>query len=81
MGGLAPQIANHEKGTYVLDLEVDTRKRINVGALGEKVFEPGRYAYVGSAFGQGGLKARVRRHKTVLTGENDTRHWHINYLA
>lgn len=68
------------KGTYVLSLGVDTSKQIEVGSLGEKVFEAGQYAYVGSAFGPGGLNARIARHKTVLNGDNTARHWHIDYL-
>ncbi len=41
-------------------------------------FKPGRhwYLYVGSAFGPGGLAARVGRHLR----ENKTQHWHLDYL-
>ncbi len=37
---------------------------------------PGYYAYVGSALGGGGLRARVGRH---LAGAGRT-HWHIDHL-
>ncbi|WP_455212023.1 GIY-YIG nuclease family protein [Kaarinaea lacus] len=38
--------------------------------------QPGFYLYVGSAFGSGGLKARLAHHlKRVLKP-----HWHIDYL-
>ncbi len=39
--------------------------------------EPGVYAYVGSAFGPGGLAARLRRH---LCGERRRLWWHIDWL-
>src|SRR5699024_10221196 len=55
------------------------RTTITVGALGDHVFEPGWCAYTGSAFGTGGF-ARIERHRVVAAGENDTRHWHIDYL-
>ncbi|HUU73607.1 MAG TPA: GIY-YIG nuclease family protein [Burkholderiales bacterium] len=36
----------------------------------------GYYIYVGSAFGPGGVRARVLRHTRPKTA----RHWHIDYL-
>jgi len=48
------------KGTYVLILILPERKKIDVGALGEINFEPGYYAYVGSALG--GMEGRIGRH-------------------
>jgi len=65
-------------GTYTLIVE-SPATTVEVGALGECTFEPGWYAYVGSAFGPGGL-GRVDRHREVATGERDTRHWHVDYL-
>jgi len=47
-----------------------------VGRWGELVVAPGYYVYVGSAFGPGGLRARVSRHYR----RNERRHWHIDYL-
>lgn len=66
-------------GTYTLLVAMPERTTITVGALGEHVFERGWYAYTGSAFGTGGF-ARIERHRAVDDGENDTRHWHIDYL-
>jgi len=40
------------------------------------VLREGYYAYVGSAFGPGGLGARLRRHLAVAK----PLHWHIDYL-
>lgn len=47
-----------------------------IGALGEKTLPKGKYAYVGSARGAGGLKARINRHLRT----EKTLHWHIDYL-
>lgn len=66
------------KGSYVLVVECDGPVIVEVGALGEITFD-GTYAYVGSAFGTGGL-SRVDRHRRVASGEHDVRHWHIDYL-
>ena len=48
-----------------------------VGRLGECRLRRGYYLYTGSAFGPGGIPARVLRH--LRTGK--TRRWHIDYLA
>jgi Uri superfamily endonuclease len=63
-------------GTYVLLLHLSRSASIRVGRLGIVTFRRGYYAYVGSAFGPGGLAARVERH--VRTGVRT--HWHIDYL-
>lgn len=65
-----------EPGTYALLLRAEQEQSIDVGALGELMVDPATYVYVGSAFGPGGLRARVHRH-----ARNDgTRHWHVDYL-
>lgn len=58
----------------LLHAGIDTT--IEVGALGSMDVTPGFYVYVGSAFGPGGLQARVRRH----VRDEGTRHWHIDSL-
>ncbi len=50
--------------------------QLRVGALGAWTFPEGTYLYVGSAWGPGGLRARVGRH---LRGSAALR-WHIDYL-
>ncbi len=64
-------------GTYVLLLHLGDPLRLNIGRLGEHVVQPGWIAYVGSARGPGGLRARVARHlrhpKPI--------HWHIDTLT
>ncbi|MFB6354317.1 MAG: DUF123 domain-containing protein [Halobacteriales archaeon] len=68
-----------DHGTYTLLLRVAAPTTIRVGALGERAFPAGVYAYTGSAFGPGGF-ARIERHRRVAAGDADTRHWHIDYL-
>jgi Uri superfamily endonuclease len=65
-----------DKGTYVLIVQAAQMKRLEIGALGEFEVIPGFYAYVGSAFGSGGLRARIGHHLESMAGP----HWHIDYL-
>jgi len=64
------------KGTYVLIAFVAQMKRLEIGRLGAYDIVPGYYAYVGSAFGEGGLCARIGHHLESTA----TPHWHIDYL-
>lgn len=63
-------------GTYVLWFDLSRAESVSVGRLGEIVFSPGVYLYVGSAFGPGGLRARLGRH---LHG-GGCPHWHVDAL-
>ncbi len=63
-------------GTYALLLTSDECTQIDVGALGTMKIQRRDYVYVGSAFGTGGLRARVERH---ARGEGAL-HWHVDYL-
>ena len=64
------------KGTYVLIAYVPRMKRLEIGRLGTYDLIPGFYAYVGSAFGPGGLRARLHHHLESVAEP----HWHIDYL-
>lgn len=66
-------------GTYTLVLERTSDEQIEIGALGARSVPAGWYAYTGSALGAGGF-GRIDRHRAVAAGENETRHWHIDYL-
>lgn len=68
---------NETAGTYVLILQLRSPCNITIGKLGAFNFIDGYYLYIGSAFGPGGLKARIRRH---LKPEKKS-HWHIDYLS
>lgn len=50
---------------------------VTIGRLGEHVFQPGVVAYVGSARGPGGLRARIGRHLRA----DKKPHWHIDALT
>ncbi len=47
-----------------------------MGKLARQRFPSGYYVYVGSAFGSGGLRARVGRHLRT----RKARRWHIDYI-
>ena len=64
------------KGTYVLVLFLRKGVRLKVGKLGSFDFKRGYYAYVGSAFGPGGLASRLKHHRSISARP----HWHIDYL-
>lgn len=66
-----------DPGTYVLVLRAPPAGRVRVGELGVMTLSGGWLAYVGSALGSGGLRARVGRH---VSGRG-TLHWHIDYLV
>ena len=65
-----------ERGTYALLLRSDCEAEVIVGRCGLLRVQPGYYVYVGSAFGPGGVKARVLRHCRGTSARN----WHIDYL-
>ena len=66
----------NQSGTYCLVCYCSTSSKITIGKLGKYKINPGYYCYIGSAFGQGGLKSRVKRHLRI-----DKRyHWHFDYL-
>lgn len=64
------------KGTYFLIAELSQMRRLEIGRLGKFDLITGFYAYVGSAFGPGGLQARLGHHLAAKT----RLHWHIDYL-
>ncbi len=71
------QILQPASGTYIVWSYLPAARRIRVGSLGEIEFEAGYYGYVGSAFGPGGIRARLGRH---FSQRKKTR-WHIDYLS
>jgi Uri superfamily endonuclease len=65
-----------QPGTHVLVLRSNAAARVRVGRWGILRVLPGAYLYVGSAFGPGGVAARVSRHCRI----DKPKHWHIDYL-
>lgn len=63
-------------GTYLLIFEARRRATPRVGRLGSLTLDPGYYFYIGSAFGPGGLRARVKHHSGISTKP----HWHLDYI-
>ena len=63
-------------GTYLLLFECNMNVVLSIGKLGKMNTVPGYYLYVGSAFGPGGIKARVRHHQRIAQRP----HWHVDYL-
>lgn len=64
-------------GAYVLVIEIETETTLRAGERAPVRLRPGRYAYCGSAWGPGGLGARVRRH---LRRGKPLR-WHVDGLT
>lgn len=63
------------KAVYLLFLQLEERKTIEIGALGNIEFEPGTYVYVGSAMNS--VEKRLERHFS----ETKNKHWHIDYFT
>ena len=71
-----------ELGTYCLILHLAKRQRIAIGrnkTFGTFAFKQGWHAYIGSAFGSGGVRARTNRHKRFI-GDRKSSHWHVDYF-
>jgi sugar fermentation stimulation protein A len=64
----------HDKGSYLLILNLKRDRRLLVGELGEVKFRQGYYIYVGSA--KTNLTKRIERHRRLLKRY----HWHIDFL-
>lgn len=64
------------KGSYLLITQLAAKRTTPIGKFGVFTFPAGWYLYCGSAYGSGGLRARLTRH----TGSEKKPHWHIDYL-
>ena len=63
-------------GSYLLRFDLVVGSSIEVGALGMLHLDAGSHYYAGSAFGPGGVAARVARH---VAGRGRP-HWHVDRL-
>ena len=68
--------SHRDKGTYALVLALDSPREMQVGSLGMIRFDSPYYLYIGSAFGPGGLQARIKHH----LAQPRRPHWHLDYL-
>ena len=66
-----------QPGTYALIFTALQKCQSEIGRLGVFELKPGFYVYVGSAFGPGGLRARIAHHSKIAGRP----HWHIDYLG
>jgi Uri superfamily endonuclease len=64
-------------GAYALTFKIEMPTTLPIATLGDPALDPGLYVYAGSAFGPGGIRARVGRH---LRREKKP-HWHIDQLS
>jgi Uri superfamily endonuclease len=67
---------DNRRGTYALILACQGSSSVQIGRLGTVTLEPGWFVYIGSAFGMGGLAARLHHH---LHSSASPR-WHLDYL-
>lgn len=65
-----------KSGTYVSWMRLNQAQSISVGKLGIMQAQAGVYAYVGSAFGPGGVAARLKHHLAYSAKPR----WHLDYL-
>jgi Uri superfamily endonuclease len=63
-------------GTYALVYRCDAPFQAVAGKLGPVCLSPGHWIYIGSAFGAGGLKSRLRHHLKP----SPRPHWHLDYI-
>jgi Uri superfamily endonuclease len=66
-----------EPGAYLLLIDLAAPLALELSRLGAATLAAGRYAYGGSAYGPGGLKARIGRH---LRRDKPLR-WHVDRLT
>ena len=71
-----PAVIGKRPGTYLLIFACQQVTAVQVGRLGKIKLQPGYYCYVGSAFGPGGIGARVAHHEKF----SQKPHWHLDYV-
>jgi len=65
-----------QKGTYALIFQANQEFACKVGKRGNFKGHPGSYVYLGSAFGAGGVGARLSHHLKLSSNP----HWHLDYI-
>ncbi len=65
-----------EVGSYVLVMEAGRNFAFKMRKAGRLTGLSGYYLYVGSAFGPGGVRARIAHHRKIAKRP----HWHVDYL-
>jgi sugar fermentation stimulation protein A len=72
---LTAQKSGGNRGSYLLVLENEHGRRLEIGNLGKVLFPKGYYVYAGSAMNS--LESRVSRHRR----KRKNKHWHIDYIT
>jgi Uri superfamily endonuclease len=65
------------KGAYLLLIDLKRSIALDMPGFAGDTVSPGTYLYAGSAYGPGGIKARLRRHFSL----DKKPHWHIDRLT
>lgn len=65
-----------KKGSYCLTFRLKESRNVTIGKFGTFCFRSGFYYYLGSANGNGGLRARINRHISL----EKKNFWHIDFL-
>jgi sugar fermentation stimulation protein A len=63
-------------GVYLFALELERKRTLKIGSLGNVTFEKGWYVYAGSA--RAGLSRRLARHGRRIGGK--AMRWHVDFL-
>ena len=66
-----------DSGAYLLAIDLAREMTLDISTLSPLMLPAGRYIYCGSAYGPGGIKARVARH---LRQDKSLR-WHVDRLT
>ena len=66
-----------EAGAYALTFRLAAPVTLPIATLNNPTLGAGTYVYAGSAFGPGGIRARVSRHLRA----KKKAHWHIDHLS
>ena len=74
---LSPDDLPANRGAYALILRLARDRSLDIATLGRPVLPAGLYLYAGSAWGPGGIRARVGRHLR----HPKARVWHIDHLT
>ena len=67
----------NQSGAYLLAIDLRTPMTVAIARRPPRTLAPGCYLYCGSAYGPGGLAARLRRHLRA----DKKPHWHVDQLT
>ncbi len=77
LADLDPYSLPGEGGAYALYFDIRAPVVLRIPRFENPHLDPGTYVYAGSAYGPGGIRARVTRHLR----EDKTPHWNVDHLS